>query len=70
MAPDEKLIRSGAAGFQKKLRLYNRKKIKKRSYRAKAVQYTLPDKLTVNATLYPGILSGVLLLLYIYDGGE
>ena len=28
MAPDEKLIRSGAAGFQKKLRLYNRKKIK------------------------------------------
>jgi hypothetical protein len=64
MAPDEKLIRSGAAGFQKKLRLYNRKKIK-RSYRAKAVQYTLPDKLTVNATLYPGILSGTTTTLYI-----
>jgi len=67
MAPDEKLIRSGAAGFQKKLRLYNRKKIKNVPirYRAKAVQYTLPDKLTVNATLYPGILSGTTTTLYI-----
>jgi hypothetical protein len=68
MAPDEKLIRSGAAGFQKKLRLYNRRKKIKNDpivYRAKAVQYTLTDKLTVNATLYPGILSGTTTTLYI-----